>query len=161
MNGYEDDNLRVISRFGNVGEIAAWKCICKHCGRTFTTKGSNIRNGATTSCGCINSKNEQFITALLQENGIDFEAQYTFPDLVGIGGRHLRFDFAIFANGELVRLVEFNGAQHYQRPEGSWSDQYDALLENDRRKVEYCRKNNIDLKIIKYSDQYSLSDILE
>lgn len=161
MNEYEDENLRVISRAENVGEIAAWNCVCKHCGRNFTTKGSNIRNGATTSCGCVNSKNEQYITTLLLENGIEFEAQYTFPDLVGIGGRRLRFDFAIFNNGKLVRLVEFNGSQHYERPDGSWADQYDILVENDIRKVEYCRKKHIDLKIIKYSDQYSLSDILE
>ena len=95
------------------------------------------------------------------EKDIDFETQYTFPDLNGVGGRPLKFDFAIFNNGELKRLVEFNGIQHYERPKGSWADGYEALLEHDRRKIEYCNKNNIELKIISYKDKYNLTDIID
>ena len=77
------------------------------------------------------------------------------------GGRPLKFDFAIFNNGELKRLVEFNGIQHYERPKGSWADGYETLLEHDRRKIEYCNKNNIELKIISYKDKYNLTDIID
>lgn len=161
MTGYEDENLKVISRAGNVGEIASWECICKHCGRIFTTKGSNIRFGYTKSCGCVRSLNERKITSLLLDNNIDFVTQYTFPDLKGAGGRRLRFDFAIFEDGVLKRLIEFNGLQHYERPGGSWSQGYDRLIENDALKVEYCKRNNIDLKIISYEDDYDISDLLE
>ena len=161
MTDYEDENLKVIARAENVGEVAAWSCLCKHCGRTFTTRGSNIRFGYTRSCGCVNSNNEKKITALLLENGVEFAAQYTFPDLIGLGGRRLRFDFAIFENGVLKRLVEFNGLQHYERPGGGWADQYDILVENDRRKVEYCKSKNIDLKIISYNEEYDLHDIID
>lgn len=161
MAGYEDENIKVISRAENIGDIAAWKCICKHCGREFVTKGSNIRNGSSKSCGCVNSQNEKKITALLLENNVEFIAQYTFPDLTGVGNRKLRFDFAIFEKGVLKRLIEFNGQQHYERPKGSWANQYDILVENDLRKVEYCRKNGIELKIISYQDEYDLHDILD
>ena len=160
MTGYEDDNIKVIDRDGNVGEIAAWKCVCKHCGRIFTTKGSNIRFGYTQSCGCIHSKNEQKIISLLTDNHVEFSAQYTFPDLIGVGGRKLRFDFAIFENKKLKRLIEFNGAQHYICPQGSWSKGYNALIANDALKVAYCKQHNIDLKIITYKDDYDINDLL-
>ena len=94
-------------------------------------------------------------------NNVDFETQYTFPDLLGVGGRKLRFDFAIFKNEKLFRLVEFNGAQHYEKPEGSWGKQYEATIENDNRKKEYCESKNIDLKIIRYDEEYDISDIIE
>ena len=73
MNGYEDENLRVISRAENVGEIAAWNCVCKHCGRNFTTKGSNIRNRATTSCGCVNVLYDRKPVAPGESTVIEFE----------------------------------------------------------------------------------------
>lgn len=59
MSNYEDENLKVISRDNNIGDIAAWRCLCKHCGREFVTKGSNIRFGYTQSCGCQHSRNEK------------------------------------------------------------------------------------------------------
>lgn len=161
MTGYEDDNIKVICRDGNIGDTAAWKCICKHCGCVFTTKGSNIRFGYTRSCGCVHSRNEQKIASLLMDNDIEFKTQYTFPDLIGVGGRNLRFDFAIFENKKLKRLTEFNGSQHYIRPQGSWSDSYDNLIANDALKREYCNKNNIDLKIITYKDNYDINDLLD
>ena len=160
MTGYEDDNLKVIERAQNVGEIAAWKCICKHCGRIFVTKGSNIRFGCTQSCGCIHSRNEQKIIQMLLDSEIEFVTQYTFPDLIGSGGRKLRFDFAIFENGMLKRLIEFNGLQHYIRPGGSWSTAYDSLRANDQLKIEYCERNGIELKIITYEDDYDINDLL-
>lgn len=161
MSNYEDENLKVISRDGNIGEIAAWRCICKHCGREFTTKGSNIRFGYTQSCGCLHSRNEQEIVKFLNENDIDFEVQYTFPDLLGVGGRPLRFDFAIFENGKLKRLIEFHGRQHFERPKGSWSTNYGNLVENDIRKREYCDRNGIELIMIPFDRPYKIYDILK
>lgn len=161
MSNYEDDNIKVLSRDGNIGDVAAWKCLCKNCGRIFTTKGANVRLGYTRSCGCIHSINEQKIINMLQEHDIQFSTQYTFPDLVGIGGGLLRFDFAIFENNKLKKLIEFNGLQHYIVPAGSWAKSHEALIENDRRKIEYCINNNINLKIIKYDEEYNIYDLIE
>jgi hypothetical protein len=97
---------------------------------------------------------------MLLDNDVEFETQYTFPDLIGVGGKQLRFDFAIFENGELKRLIEYNGLQHYERTTGSWSDRYDINMENDRRKYEYCDRMGIELKIIKYCDEYDLYDLI-
>ena len=161
MSGYEDDNFKVIERDGSSkGGVARWKCICKHCGNIFTTEGANIRSGESKSCGCIHSRGEQIITQMLIKEGCEFSTQYTFPDLVGVNGGHLRFDFAIFLNGKLDKLIEFNGLQHYEKPEGRWGDEWENLIENDKRKKEYCKKNCIDLKIIKYDQEFDIKDLV-
>ena len=99
MINYEDDNFKVLERDGSSSQgVAYWKCLCKHCGNIFTTKGSNIRSIGIQSCGCQHSKGEQRITKMLINEGCEFSTQYTFPDLIGINGGRLRFDFAIFLN---------------------------------------------------------------
>lgn len=162
MTGYETDDIKVIKRVGSTKlGIALWECICKHCGRTFTTEGANIRSGETQSCGCIHSLNEIKITQMLLDNNIDFQTQYTFDDLFGRDGKHpLRFDFAIFYDGKLSHLIEYNGIQHYEKPKGKWADTFDRLQENDQKKIQYCKEHNIELRIIKYNQDYTLEDLL-
>ena len=161
MTNYEDDNFKILERDGSSNQgIAHWKCLCKHCGNIFTTKGSSIRSVGIQSCGCIHSKGEQKITKMLIDEGCEFSTQYTFPDLIGVGGRRLRFDFAIFLEGKLDRLIEFNGLQHYKKPEGKWANEWENLIENDKRKIEYCKKNCIDLKIIKYDQEFDIKDLV-
>ena len=59
-----------------------------------------------------------------------------------------------------IHLIEYNGLQHYEPPKGSWKDGYDALIENDKRKIKYCEDNNIELRIIKYDQNYNLNDLI-
>ena len=161
MTNFENEGIKVISKAeSDKMGYAHWNCICKRCGRTFISAGSAIRQGLVNSCGCVHSYNEQYITKLLSDNNIEFAAQYIFPDLLGVNGGHLRFDFAIFKNGTLSHLIEYNGLQHYQKPQGTWGEQYDVLIENDKRKVQYCKDKNIELRIIKYDQQYSLEDLI-
>ena len=108
----------------------------------------------------MHSLGEQKIIKMLTDEKCEFSTQYTFPDLLGVGGRRLRFDFAIFLNGKLNRLIEFNGLQHYKRPEGSWGKEWDNLIENDKRKQEYCKNHCIDLKIIKYNEDFDINDLI-
>lgn len=161
MENYEDDNLKVLERAGSDKQgIALWKCICKHCGNNFVTRGSTIRNKATQSCGCVHSLNEQKITKLLLDNQIEFATQYTFEDLKGVGGKPLRFDFAIFNNGVLSHLIEYNGLQHYEMPQGKWALEYNNLVLNDKRKIQYCKEHDIELRIVKYNQSYSINDLI-
>lgn len=163
MTNYEDDNIKVLQRMGSDDQqIALWECICKHCGNKFITRGSRIRSGETKSCGCVHSFNEQKITKILLENNIKFSTQYTFPDLKGVGGKNLRFDFAIFDNNNVLsHLIEYNGLQHYEKPEGAWGIEYNSLIQNDQRKKDYCNTHNIKLKIIKYNESYDLNDLIK
>lgn len=161
MTNYETDNLKILYRAGSDEQGAAlWVCLCKKCGNIFTTRGSSIRAGYVNSCGCIHSKNEQNIIKLLSENNIEFSTQYTFPDLKGVNNGGLRFDFAIFKNHRLSHLIEYNGKQHYTQPEGKWKNGYDNLIENDKRKKDYCEKNHIRLIVIPYNKQYTIRDLL-
>jgi len=162
MTGYEDNNLIVLSREENSStKIARWLCICKHCGRPFVTKGSNIRNLSTTSCGCTHSHNEEKITKMLLASNVEFASQYTFSDLLGSGGKKLRFDFAIFSNGKLKHLIEFNGLQHYKKAQGKWGEYYETLKENDQLKIKYCKEHRIILKTIKYDEDYTIEDLID
>lgn len=97
---------------------------------------------------------------MLIDEGCTFSTQYTFPDLVGVGGGRLRFDFAIFLNNQLDCLIEYNGLQHYEKPQGKWGEEWEKLIENDKRKKEYCKKHCIPLKIIKYDQDFTILDLI-
>ena len=160
MTGYENDGIIVLEKSGSTekSQNALWKCLCKHCGRIFITEGRHIRENVVHSCGCNRSNGEQNIIKLLTENNIQFAKEYTFPDLVDKG--KLRFDFAIFKDNQLSHLIEFNGAQHYEKPQGSWADGFEELQKHDKMKQEYCQKHNIRLITIKYNQQYTINDLL-
>ncbi len=162
MFDYEDENLKVIGRAGSDEQGAAlWKCLCKHCNNIFVTRGASIRAGYIKSCGCVHSLNEQNIIKILQENNIEFATQYTFPDLFGLSGGHLRFDFAVFNNShELSHLIEYNGKQHYIQPDGDWGNNFETMTKHDKLKQEYCQRHNIRLIVIPFDMEYSLKDLL-
>lgn len=161
MTNFENDSIKVLERAGSDNQhVALWKCLCKKCGNTFITRGSSIRNGDTRSCGCVHSWNEQLITKMLLSNNIEFATQYTFKDLKGINGGALRFDFAIFKNGVLSHLIEYNGMQHYIKSNTKWGGDFEERCQNDKLKIQYCKDNNIKLKIIKYDEEYSLEDLI-
>ena len=127
-----------------------YKCLCD-CGNYCLVQHSYLAFGDTKSCGCLRSKGEFQIEQILKEKQIDFKKEYSFSDLVDI--LPLRFDFAIFKNNELFYLIEFQGEQHYSCSNGYYSDD---LIKHDKMKKEYCEKNNINLKIIKYQRNYDL-----
>ena len=98
------------------------------------------------------SRGEIKIFQILQESGLEFAEEYSFPDLVSNTGRPLRFDFAVFDDQHNIDfLIEFQGIQHYEAKEkfgGLRKQQY-----NDMKKREYCRDHNITLVIIPYWDE--------
>lgn len=105
------------------------------------------------------SRGEIKIEDILRASGLNFEEEYSFPDLVSHNGRPLRFDFAIFDDDhELMFLLEYQGIQHYEAKSkfggisGLKKQQY-----NDMQKREYCRKHNIILIAIPYTDESAIS----
>lgn len=101
------------------------------------------------------SRGEIKIEEILTKAGLNFQEEYSFPDLVSSSGRLLRFDFAVFDdNDELDFLIEFQGIQHYTAKSkfggfsGLRKQQY-----NDMQKREYCAKHNIQLIAIPYWDE--------
>jgi hypothetical protein len=105
------------------------------------------------------SRGEITIEEILIEAGLDFKEEYSFPDLVSNTGRPLRFDFAVFDDeGDIDFLIEYQGIQHYKPKEkfggisGLRKQQF-----NDMKKREYCRKHNLKLVAIPYTDECLLS----
>lgn len=124
-----------------------WKCQCD-CGNITTVTTHNLCYGNTNSCGCLKSKGEQKIKSILQENNINYKSQYYFSDLYWEG--YLRFDFAIFIDNKLHCLIEYQGIQHYQPIDFFKNSQ--KQWQRDQEKREYCKKNNILLVEIPYTD---------
>jgi len=61
------------------------------------------------------SRGEIKIEEILEESGLIYKEEFSFPGLNSSNGRPLRFDFAIFDDdGNIDFLIEFQGRQHYE-----------------------------------------------
>lgn len=101
------------------------------------------------------SRGEIKIEDILKFAEVNFKEEQTFPGLVSAKKNPLRFDFAVFDDaGDLDFLIEYQGIQHYQPRDkfggiaGFREQQY-----NDMLKREYCKKHNITLVVIPYTDE--------
>lgn len=103
------------------------------------------------------SKGEERISSLLKSARVSYEKEYSFSDLK-YKNTLLRFDFAILSGGRPVKLIEFDGEQHFKHIAkfGTYSD-FKHMQENDRRKNSYCLRNNIPLIRIPYWDLDNIS----
>ena len=129
------------------GSHMYWMCQCE-CGNQHEVSSSGLKNGSTKSCGCISTSiGEMNIKKILEDNNIPYAEQYTFSDLKNI--KPLRFDFAIFENNKLVRLIEFDGIQHFKEQE-YFTHGLTEIKNNDIIKNKYCKDNNIPLVRIPY-----------
>ena len=103
----------------------------------------------------LSSRGEIKIFDILTAAGLNFEEEYSFPDLVSAKKAPLRFDFAVFDdNGDIDFLIEYQGIQHYEPKSkfggisGLRKQQY-----NDMLKRVYCEKHNLILIAIPYWDE--------
>lgn len=133
-------------------------CQCS-CGSEPIEVANNLLiNGHKKSCGCIKSYGELVIKKILDDNHIEYKREYSFNDLRGPKNGLLRFDFAIFKNNQLQYLIEFDGRNHFNTPEGKW-DNYtlEDIREKDQKKNTYCFSHNILLKRIPYTEGYNFT----
>lgn len=95
----------------------------------------------------------------------------TFQDLKGRNNACLRFDFYL---PEYNLCIEFNGQQHYEpvvfRHNKSISkeeklkqaqEKFKRGQENDEKKIQYCKQNNIELLIIPYYEKEDIETIIK
>lgn len=144
LQGQRFGRLAVISYAGSKNGRAVWRCKCD-CGNEVDVFSSYLRTGDTQSCGCLISKQEEFISGILNAMGADYARQYTFPDLRG-KKYPLRFDFAIFDKNRKIKfLLEYQGAAHFSNVFDIPDSDYEFAMERDAMKREYCRIHNIPL----------------
>lgn len=160
LTGKKFGKLTVINRDferTDASKQAFWWCVCD-CGEKISVGRGSLKSGATRSCGCLKSKGEEKISQILNDNKIPHIKGYTFDDLKGKKNK-LKFDFAIFDSFQsLICLIEFQGIQHFQDMiawQGSLT--VDEQKENDKKKREYCLKNNIPLIEISCEDYEEIS----
>ena len=91
--------------------------------------------------------------------GINFKMQYKFSDLIGDVSQ-LRFDFAIMdESNNLICLIEYQGQQHYEQVKLFQTEEiFLRQQNNDNKKRDYCKKNNIKLVEIPYWDYQKIDE---
>lgn len=139
-------------RKGTGGELY-WVCLCD-CGKMTEVRGQALKRtdgNQTVSCGCYHrSIGATNILTLLEQNNIDYISEYIFTDLP-----KSRYDFAIIQNNLVIRLIEFDGEQHYQNI-SAWGG---LALQQSRDKVknEYALSHNIPLVRIPYWERDNIT----
>lgn len=150
--------LTVVERDINYNKKSAkWICQCT-CGNLVSRVGSQLRIGASTSCGCKTplSKGEDAIKNILVDLGYKFQQEYSFSDLLGVNGRPLRFDFCLYDNNNnILGLIEYDGEQHFSAS-GWGEDQLKYIQKHDVLKNEYATDNGIPLLRIPYTQLKNL-----
>lgn len=106
---------------------------------------------------CNRSKGEEQISKFLQRNHINFTEQKRFPNLVGVKGRPLSYDFFIPSHNT---LIEYQGEFHDGTARLSNTDTFIVQKEHDRRKREFATLNHINLIEIWYYQYKNIDNIL-
>ena len=108
------------------------------------------------------SKGESRIANYLNEHQISYQRQYKFEDCRN--KNLLPFDFAIlYPTKELKCLIEYDGEQHYKFVKHWHGDEEGFKLQQlrDNIKTEYCKKHNIKLIRIPFTDYDNIEEILK
>lgn len=171
LEGQEFENFKVLYRDVEKDKVKTdkyvyWVCECKCPNHTiFTAKGVDIKNKKVISCGCkrkTRSNMENLISEILVKNQYDFKTEYSMPNCKYNDKGHLFFDFAIFKEGKLHCLIEYNGKQHYDSiPYWGGDEGLKIRQERDLIKYEYCKNNNIPLIIYSYLDKIEENKIVK
>lgn len=166
IDGFKE---KVFNLVGNEYEVVGeYKGALNHldmrhniCNNTYPVSPSKFVNSGNRCPYCNESHGEISIRTFLDRHQISYVRQYRIDEC-----RHkhaLPFDFAIIDNeGNLIRLIEFDGEQHFKRFRWEKDDtELNLRKHRDKIKDEYCKKNGIELIRIKYTDYDNIETILE
>jgi DNA-directed RNA polymerase subunit RPC12/RpoP len=137
-----------------------YKFICEKCGNEFEKilNDLNQKDIGVVCKDCKGSQLEQSTKKVLDKYNIKYKREYSYDDLFGIGKQPLRFDFYLL---DYNLLIECQGQQHVKRAKG-WQTEESFKRQQiyDKRKKDYCKKNNIKLLEIWYYEIDNIEDIL-
>lgn len=154
--GQRFGNLVVLQQVKSENHRSKWLCQCD-CGNMVEVKARELQSGDTKSCGCLFSAGEAKITHLLLEMGLEYKKEYIFSDYP-----NARFDFALFQNGEVFCLIEYDGPQHFLATanSGGWNnlEHYTNITHpKDLEKNNYCLSKRLPLLRIPYTQYDNLT----
>ena len=133
--------------------VVYWLCQCD-CGKIISVRGQSLKRkdgNQTVSCGCYHrSIGATNILSILSENNIDFIDEYSFKDLP-----KSRYDFAILKNNDIIRLIEFDGEQHFMEIP-AWG-KLETTQKRDKVKNDYALTHNIPLVRIPYWERDNIT----
>lgn len=154
------NNFYILEDLPTKDEVSWVNAICPKCMKPFNVRVKDLKSGNTKSCGCSKSHGETKVADILSNNNITYAKEYSFSDLKR--KKLLRFDFAVFKDGVLQYLIEYDGIQHYK--EYGWNDaeHFKIVKENDSAKNQYCQDHNIPLIRIPYThyNDLTINDLL-
>lgn len=157
MIGKKFGKLLVIEPQGKSSDGSInYLCQCD-CGNKKIINGVNLRKGVTTSCGCINySIGEKNIKNILDKNNIKYIQEFNVPTL-----NNKRFDFVILNNNQqIIRIIEFDGRQHYFSYDSKEQEQQCPLKlrqQRDQEKNQQAKEHNIPLVRIPYQERDNIT----
>ncbi|HRV32232.1 MAG TPA: hypothetical protein P5241_01505 [Candidatus Paceibacterota bacterium] len=98
---------------------------------------------------CRESKGEEKIRMCLENNNIKYFQEYKFSNCKDV--KSLLFDFYL---PDYNTCIEFNGIQHYKSIEYfGGKNALKKQQKKDKIKELFCKKNNINLIIVKYNEK--------
>ena len=161
------NELKVIDFAFNAKRHRYWEFECIKCGehifRMTPTNQNDIDNCHCPYCrDKIQSKGETRIAQYLQIYNKKYQTQYIFEDCIHI--KPLPFDFAIFdPSGNLKCVIEYDGEQHYKFVKIFHGDEegFELQKKRDKIKTDYCKKHNIKLIRIPYTEFDNIEQILK
>lgn len=141
-----------------IGSSKKFWWICSECNHSWESTVTNRFHG--NGCPqCKESKGEKTVRVILESFDVNFKRQYEFNNLIGVGGKFLRFDFAIFNSmNQLICLIEYDGEYHFHK--FYEDDNHEIIVEHDRRKNVFCHENKIPLIRIPYWDFDNIKEII-
>ena len=135
-----------------------YKCKCD-CGNEIIIPSSSLTTGHTSSCGCLLSYYNMYISQLLAEKEIEYIAEYS----ICIDDTRYRFDFYL---PKYNLFIEYDGEQHYQ-PVGYFKNDeernmlsFQQTQARDKIKNKYCEDNNINLLRIPFWEKKNIETII-
>ena len=99
---------------------------------------------------CCESRGEKKVAGILESLGVIFDRQFRIPECRN--SKSLPFDFDVWIKGKPF-LIEFHGEQHYKPSNLFGKEKFKIQKHRDRIKKSFCKKNNIPLLVIKYTEK--------
>lgn len=135
-----------------------YRCKCDCCNEIIAV-GSHLSDGRTLSCGCLRSQYNSYISILLTNMNITYNAEHT----VKINGANYRYDFYL---PDYNLIIEYDGEQHYFPVNfGGWDEvelqkRFNEIKKHDQIKTQYCIDNHINLLRIPYWEKKNIETII-